>query len=347
MVKTVNESDRDFGRGCRTSRMTQTELARRLGVSQMTISRVLNNQPGVSEKLKAKICQAMNRNDYVLDQIATGLRSKRTNVIGLVIPDVSNTYFPEITRVIEHRAREHGYRTILSNTGESYEVEQAEISLMRGFRVGGLIIAPAGGSADVAAYRKLQQFEVPFVFVDRIKKGIDCSYVLTDEEKGTLKIGRYLAGKGYRRWGYLAGPAGVSSSEAHLRGMRRGLAEAKGPRMSMVRAGFQEPDGYRAIRELLRKAKPDVVVAINDLVAVGAFRYFKEHGIRVPQDIALVGFSDLQLMDLLEVPLTTVREPTAEIGRRAIEILLEEIIDPGRPKQKIALEPELILRESA
>lgn len=315
----------------------------------MTISRVVNGQSGVGKKLRTKILKAMGRSDYVPDYIASGLRTRVTSVMGLVIPDVSCSYFSEMAKVIQGRARKAGYSTILSHSDESYEVECVEINLLRGFRVSGLIIAPSGDQDDVDIYRRLQTYRLPFVFIDRMKKHVDCSYVLTDETKGALLLGNYLISKGYRRWGYLKGPKGVSSSEWHEAGLRQSLKESDGTSCSItsVRAGFMEEDGYRAAAKLLARYKPEVIVAVNDLAAIGALRYLKEKNIRVPKDIALAGFSDLASVDLLEVPLTTVREPFAEIGKRAIEILLQEIAEPGHAKQKVAMAPELVVRESA
>jgi len=324
-------------------------LARRLGISQMTVSRVLHNRPGVSTAMQKRIRQAMAKYDYIPDQIASGLRTETTNVIGLVIPDVSDSYFPAITKGVEAAARKYGYSIILSQSNESYEQECAEVNLLRGFRVKGLIIAPSGDQDDIDLYQSLQKYQVPFVFIDRIKQEISCSYVITDERRGASEIGKYLLEKGYRKWGYLKGPPGVFSSDEHEIGLRASLQERPGNDSAIisVNAGFQEADGYGAVKKLLKKTKPDVIVAINDLVAIGAFRYLKEKGIKVPADIALVGFSDLQSVDILEVPLTTVREATAEIGERAMNLLFREISDPECPKQSVVLRPKLIVRDSA
>lgn len=329
--------------------INQQVLARQLGVSQMTISRVLNDRPGVSQALKNKISAAIAKSDYIPDHIAVGLRINSTHVIGLIIPDVSNSFFPEITEKIENGAKEKGYRVILSHSYESYIQECKEINLLRGYRVDGFIIAPAGNQNEIEIYEKLQKLEIPFVFIDRIKKKIDCSYVISDTGAGALKIGRYLLKKGYRKWGYLRGPRGVSSSEEHLKGLQKSLKEAgrSSDIITSVRAGFSSKDGYRATKELLNKIKPDVIIAVNDPVAIGAYRFLKKEKVKVPEEVGLVGFSDLSFVDILDVPLTTVRESTADIGRIAIEILLKEISDSEREKQQILLAPKLIARASA
>ncbi len=330
-------------------KLTQQELAKRLGVSQMTVSRVLNGQTGVGKKLRSRVLQAVQEYDYVHDYIAAGLKTNATKVIGLVIPDVSNSFFPEVTKSIKEKSMEAGYSILLAHTEESYKLECEEINLLRGFKVEGLIIAPAGGQEDTQVYERLLRQGIPFVFIDRFKSRIDCSYVVTDMKQGAIQIGEYLFGKGYSKWGYLAGPKDVSVCNDHYEGLcevLRGHGESQ-ERIISVDAGFYEEDGYKAACKLMEKCRPDVIVAMNDAVAIGAYRFLKSKKISVPGDVALVGFSDLKAADLLEVPLTTVREATDDIGRRAIEILLEEIADPSRKARKEKLVPKLIVRKSA
>jgi DNA-binding LacI/PurR family transcriptional regulator len=328
-------------------KLDQKQLAKQLGVSQMTISRVLNNQPGVGKKLKARIQAAIKKYGYIPDHVASGLRSKSTRAIGLLIPDVSSSFFPEITKEIEKRAKAAGYSVILSHSYESYETECEAISLLRGFRVRGFIIAPAGSQNDVAIYERLQKAGIPFIFIDRMKTKINCNYVVSDIESGAANVGKYCAQKGYRKWGYLRGPHGISSSDEHYAGIRKSLKECglSADTLILVEAGFDEHDGYCAAKKLLEKRTPDVIIAVNDPVAIGAYRFLKEKKIRVPQDIALVGFSDLKGSDLVEVPLTTVREQTLRIGQEAFEVLLDAMSD-NRERRKIRLGTELIVRSS-
>ncbi len=331
------------------SSVTQKELADHLKISQMTISRVLNNRPGVGPKLKRTILEQIKRQGYIHDHIAAGLRSRATHTIGLIVPDITNSFFPEITRSIEMEARSEDYRVILTQNYESYEQEVNAISLLRGVRVEGMIIAPSGKQTEVRIYQELAELRIPFVFIDRIKEKVGCSYVVTDTEKGALELGRYLIRQRYKTWGYLRGPEGVSSSEDHRRGLYRSLTEAgRNPEeMIQVTAGFSEQEGNQGLRTLLERGKPDLIICINDPVAMGAYIHLKELKLRVPDDVALVGFSDLKWSGLLEVPLTTVKEPTAEIGRWAMRILLDEIKNPESPRQKMKLEPELVARQSA
>ncbi|UCG50343.1 MAG: LacI family DNA-binding transcriptional regulator [Phycisphaerales bacterium] len=315
----------------------------------MTVSRVIHGRYGVSERMRQKVLKAMKRRDYVPDLIAAGLRSKSTNVIGLVIPDICDHFFPEITRSIQIEASREDCSLILTHSNDSYALECHEINMLRGFKVKGLIIAPSGNQKDTGVYKLLRKHSIPFVFIDRIKNGVPCSSVATDSRKGAFLLGRYLAAKKYRKWGYLKGPAGVYSSDQHAKGLRDSLAEKGGESCSMVsvRAGFREKDGYAAVQKLRDKVNPDVIIGVNDLVAIGAYRFLREIGVRVPHDVALAGFSDLHSVDLLASPLTTVREPVEQIGRIAMELLLAQIREPGKKTQSILLEPHLVVRDSA
>jgi DNA-binding LacI/PurR family transcriptional regulator len=273
-----------------------------------------------------------------------------THTIGLIIPDVSNSFFPEITAAIEDRAKEKGYRVILAHSHEVYEQEVNEVNLLRGFRVDGFIIAPAGQQDDVDIYEKLQALSIPFVFVDRLKKRVQCSSVVTDIEDGAFQLGHYLLAKGYhQKWGCLLGPKGISSSDAFYEGLCQVFRETGwDPRQIVsVKAGFSEADGQKMTAELLKKSKPDVILAVNDCVAIGAYRYLKENRIKVPDDIAITGFSNLKSTDILEVPLTTVEEPTREIGQRAFDLLCERIEDVSAEVYTERLKPHLIVRGSA
>ena len=202
---------------------------------------------------------------------------------------------------------------------------------------------------EIDIYQKLQRLKIPFVFIDRIKRKINCSFVVTDIEGGAIEIAKYLIKKGYKQWGYLAGPRGISSSDEHSNGLKNCLSTSglDVSSMIMVRAGFDEEHGYKAIQKLLSQTTPDVIVAVNDPVAIGAYRFLKEKGVKVPQDIGLVGFSDVESSDILEVPLTTVREKTDLIGQKAVTLLLDEISSSVPTRQKLKITGELIIRNSA
>ena len=326
----------------------QQEIAQRLGVSQMTVSRVVNNRSGVGKKLRAKILKEIRKSGYVLDNIAAGLRGVGTKIVGLIIPDVSNSFFPEITTAIETIARENGYWVTLAHSHEDYTLECEAIDMLRGFRVEGFIIAPSGGQNDVDIYQTLDKMGTPYVFIDRLKSKLNCNSVVTDTCHGALELGNYLVFKGYRKWGYLTGPKGLCNSSQHSRGLKQSIKSIGSDiEIFSVTAGLEEKDGYQAAGKLLEKFSPDVIIGFNDPVALGTYKYLEERKIKIPRDVALCGFSDLKSSRLLEVPLTTVSEETTEMGSRAFEILKNLIENPNSEIQNIKLKPTLQKRKSA
>ena len=328
---------------------TQKKLAEKLGISQMSISRVINNRPGVGLKLKQKVLEVMKKSNYIHNRIASGLVSKATKIIGLIVPDITSSFFPEIAKSVEEKARENEYRIILAQSYESYLRECEEINLLLGFYVEGVIIAPAGNQNEIEIYQRLKDLKIPFVFIDRVKEKIKCSSIVTDTKKGAYLLGKYLIRKKYKKWGYLRGPKGIYTSKEHFAGLKKSLQESDKSRnvITSIHAGFFEKDGYRATKRLLAKVKPDVIIGVNDPVAIGAYRFLKENGIKISQDIALAGFSDIKTASIIEPSLTTVKEFPSKIGKKAVEILIEEIQNPEQKKQAIKIEPVFVMRESA
>ncbi len=329
--------------------MNQKDLARLLGVSQMTISRALNNLPGISPALRTKILRTMRQHDYVRDRGAARLRGSSGRVIGVIVPDIVSSFFPDLIGGIQSAADAAGYLLLLANSRESYADEVRQIDLLREFKVDGLIIAPAGPPGSTAVYRRLAEKGVPFVFIDRCKPRVHASYVVSDTRGGAFILGQYLAGKGYRNWGYLAGPADISSAREHGAGLRAAFAQTGLPdgNWRSVAAGFDEASGFHAANRLLDESSPDLIVAVNDAVAIGAYRALRQRGLNVPGDMALAGFSDLHGSDLLPAPLTTVRERTEEIGPRAFALLLRRIRHPDAAPEGVRLPAELLPRASA
>lgn len=333
----------------RKKAVTQKDLARQLGVSQMTISRVRNGVPGVSKKLRETIQSAMQRHDYVRDRVAARLRGAPGKVIGLVIPDIHCSFFPDLVSGIQRAADGEGYVLLLAYSRETYEDEVREIDKLREFQVDGMIIAPSGSARQADVYRRLLSSGPPFVFMDRRKPGVACSSVVSDTRGGAKKLGEYLAQRGYRRWGYLSGPRGISSSIEHAEGLRAAFAAAglAAGDFKAVEAGFYEDGGYEATQRLLACFKPDVIVGVTDAAALGAFRLLRERGLSVPGDIALAGFSNFHDSDLLAVPLTTVREHTEDMGPRAFALLSQHLKNPDARPARVRLPTELVIRASA
>lgn len=330
---------------------TQHEIAKALGVSQMMVSRALNNKPGVEEKKREEILEFAEKFGYRPNRLARSLITKKSNIVGLIIPSVTYSFFPEITNSIEKFARARGYRIILCHTNEHYEQEEEDIGLLREMRVDGLIITPASDRRDTALYRTLQKEEFPIVLIDRYFEDFNCNCVVTNNFNGAYQMVQHLLRTGYRQIAHIQGPPDASSSREIFKGYQKALLEhsiAYDPEI-VIQGGFEEQDGYKAAKRLLelrREKKISAIFCVSDPVAIGAFSCLKEHGVRVPDDIALAGFSDIKGAAMLAVPLTTVREQTHELGKQAVQMLIDEIEHGVKKPKKVLLEPTLVIRSS-
>ena len=325
---------------------TQRDVAKRFGVSQMTISRALNDRPGVSQKLKKKILFYIEKQVFSTNRIAGSLASGRTKIIGLLVPSVSYSFFPEITDRIEELCRKQNYNTILCHTGEDYERMVKEIRLLMGLRVAGLIITPPARTQKIAIYVELTKKKIPFVFIDRYLSKLENSYVVTDARKGAYEAVKYLIGIGHRKILFIKGPPKTSSAREVYSGYVKALKENELEK-NVISGGFEEKDSYKAIKEMINKnIKPTAIMAVNDPAAIGALEAFHELKVKVPDDISLVGFSDIAISSKIKVPLTTVREDTESMGEKAASILFRMIEERKKIIEKIRLAPKLIIRES-
>jgi len=326
---------------------TQKTIARRFNISQMSVSRILNDRPGVSKELKRKVLSYVENEGCYINRIASSLISGKTNMIGLLVPSMSYSFFPEITDRIEDLCQRNNYYPIIFHTSEDYNRMANGVKLLIEMRAEGLIITPPARSQGNDIYRQLIRMKIPFVFIDRYVPGIRSSYVVTDAIGGSRKAVEYLAGLGHKRILHVRGPAKSSAAEEVYRGYREVMREKGLGEMTTDGGSYEEKGGYEAAREILRKGmKPTAVFAINDPVAIGVMEALDELGIGVPEDISVMGFSDINMSSRLKIPLTTMKEYPQKIGEKAFSIL-REMIRNGKPVvRNIRIDSDLIIRES-
>ncbi len=332
-------------------RITVEEVAREVGLSAMTVSRVLNNQPNVSEKTRKRVLETTRRLGYTPNQIAKSLVLRKTQTIGVVVPEITHSFFPEAIRGIEEVTYRLGYHLILMHSAEDARREEDAIRTLEAKRVDGILISMAQTVEDYRLYKQIVRQGIQVVFFDRCVSGLGASCVSIDDEESARRITEHLVGHGYRRIAHLRGPSRVSIGAARLQGFRKALKQNS---MSVadeliVESGFHESGGYEAMRRLLDlppERRPRAVVAINDPAAFGAMKAIAERGLRVPEDIARVGFSDDIRSELMPTPLTTIRQPAYDVGRRAAQQLFAEIERTSNPVDQITVKAELVIRRS-
>jgi LacI family transcriptional regulator len=326
-------------------------IASELGVSITTISKVLNNHDDISPATRARVMAKVDELGYRPNAVARSLTLRRTHTLGMVIPDLLHSFFVEIIAGIESVASERGYGLLLCSSGENPAKERSELQLLHGRQVDGIVLASAHGSGNAEILRELHAHGTGLVMIDRDDyPAIPCHRVLTDDEQvGVLATGHLLAA-GRRSIAHLAGPR-----LAHARRREKGWKDtlrAAGIRIPAdwtITGGFMEVDGYRAMKRVLSlRPRIDAVFAVNDPAAIGAMRAIWEAGLKIPDDIAVVGAGDVIHGELLKVPLTTVSWSRSELGREAAELLLDaaERNGNGNEPRRVIIPPHLVIRES-
>ena len=330
---------------------TMKRIALDLGVSITTVSKVLNNREDIGEATRARVLARVAELGYQPNAVARSLTLRRTHTLGVVIPDLMHSFFVEIVAGLESVASARGYGLLLCSSNEDPAKERAEIDLLRQRQVDGIVLASVNASGNTDLLQRLRAQNIGLVMIDRDDHpAVKCDRVVTDD----VAVGRlattHLIEQGRTAVGHIAGPA-IAHARRRAEGYRSALKQRRAPARPewLVRGGFMEHDGYRAMRALLAvKPRVDAVFAANDPSAIGAMKAVWEAGLRVPEDIAIVGAGDIALGDLLRVPLTTVGWSRDEQGKRAAELLLDRLgPEPSNEFRSVVIEPRLIVRRSS
>jgi len=328
---------------------TIVDIARKLGVAPSTVSRALSDEPGVRKATKEKIKKLAKELRYSPNPIARSLRSSRTTTIGVIVPEIKHDFFASAISGIEEVAYHSGYTIIVCQSNESYEREVVNTNAMMHHRVAGVIVSVSQDTKSGEHFKSLLNQKVPLVFFDRACDDVDASKVVIDDCKSAYAAVMHLIQRGYRRIAHFAGPRELGICIRRRSGYLKALQESgiTLPENFVKYGGLHEEDGYRSMESMLREGvRPDAIFAVNDPVAIGAFQKIKEAGLRIPADVAIVGFSNNKITALVDPPLTTVNQPSFEMGKRAAQILVDTIKGGVAEPRTIVLETDLIVRGS-
>lgn len=323
---------------------TIREVAATAGVSVGTVSNYLNARVTVAASTAARIQEAIDLLGYRVDASARAFRTRQTNSIGLVVPNVTNPYFAEIARAVAHSLWKHGIQTFLCDAADDEAVEHAHVEQLIGRRVDGILVSYASEPGRILD--QVEGLGIPIVFIDRAVPG--CNSVETDNRFGGALAARHLIALGHRRVGVLAGamrlPNILERVQGFIDGMRvNGIEVSEGD----VLGGPQAAELGRRARELLdRPTVPTAIFATNDIVAIGAWRTLVEMGVHVPEEISLVGFDDIEMSRLTVPDLTTVAQDKIGIGQVATTLLLNVMRGTADTARHVHIEPHLIVRGS-
>jgi LacI family transcriptional regulator len=326
---------------------TMNDVARAAGVSVATVSRALSNDgAGVSPALRERVLAAVAELDYHPNHLPRNLRARSSRTIGLVISDIDNPFFTAIARGAEDVAHRHGYTMVLSNTDEDPEREAICLQTMAAERAAGVVLASTG--VHTSGVRRLISTGIPVVALDRRISGAHVDTVVVDNETAAYEAVRHLASLGHRRVAMVGGPGKVSAIREREAGYERAVRD-RGLERGLLRQGdLREPGGRRATLELLREPeRPTAIFSVNNLTTIGVLHALRELGLRAPDDVSVIGFDDIPTGDLLDPPLSVVRQPTYQLGARAAELLLRRVAQPDAPVQEVVLAASLVLRPSS
>jgi LacI family transcriptional regulator len=326
---------------------TIKDVANRAGVSISTVSHVINNSRAVSEESRQRVEEAMAELDYQPNTLARSLRRQQTQSIGMIVPDIANPFFAEIARGIEDSSFQQNYSIILCNSEGDLEKQVAYTNLLIQNQVAGIVFVAAGVSTELV--EDLQHREVPLVVVDRAVPRVEVNSVMTNHNQGGRLATQHLIDLGHRRIACISAGSGLSPSADRVTGYMETLWENNMPvnKKLIMHGDFQYESGYKAVHKLLDLPEPPTAVfACNDLMAVGCISAAAERGLRVPQDLSVVGFDNVRLASFTNPPLTTVSQPMRQIGTLALELLMERINDIDSPVRIEQLDTELVVRRT-
>ena len=325
------------------------DVARRAGVAPITVSRCINNSGYCSPETRARVEAAVAELGFVPNRLASGLRSKRTNTLALVLTDITNPYFTTIARGVEDTASEAGYTVVFCNTDESPAKEKMYLQMLLEKRVDGILLVPALSERESVAFIKKQ--DIPIVVLDRRVPNLRTDVVRCDSEGGAYQLTHLLISLGHRDIAILNGPSGVSTADDRLQGYRKALSEA-GIASSAGRefhGMFQQESGFEMTqRAMAQTPRPTALFAANNFIAFGALKALRELELRVPEDVAVVGFDDLPSALVTFPFLTVAAQPAYEMGTTATEILLKKLGGGAAERyREVVLPAEIVVRESS
>jgi LacI family transcriptional regulator len=326
---------------------TMRDVADQAKVSISTVSHVINNTRFVDPETRLRVVSAIETLGYRPNSVARSLRRRETATLGLLVPDAANPFFAEAARAVEDAGFAEGYSVILCNSDGSEEKEVTYLNVLLSKQVDGLILMSLGSSLN--ALQLALDADVPVIVVDRELDDARADQILIDNEQGGNLAGQYLTKLGHRQIACICGPTTLALGVGRLKGFRRALEEARVslPPEAIAYGDFQYSSGETAMQTLLtRDLKFTALFAANDMMAFGAISVLNRSGLRVPDDVSVIGFDDIPLSQGWLPSLTTIAQPTPDLGRLSIQALLARIRSPSKPRIRIILPTRLVERAS-
>ncbi|SJZ32816.1 transcriptional regulator, LacI family [Selenihalanaerobacter shriftii] len=327
--------------------VTIKDIAKESGVSITTVSRVLNDKPDVSSKTKEKVKEVIDRLGYKPSGVARGLVLQKTYTIGLIIPDISNPFFPEVARGIEDKAKEMDYSVIFCNTDNDHLAEKEAIKLMKSKQVDGILLSLSIENKE--ELKKLEEDDFPVVQIDRKVPNSELPSVTIDNVLSAYNATEHLIQLGHTQIVHITGDLGTKTAQDRLKGFKKAIngSEISYKEEWILEGDYSKESGYNLMKSLLKEPpQPTAIFAANDLMAIGAYGAAYDLGLEIPEDISIVGHDDIDIASVIRPGLTTMVQPKYELGKKAAEILIDELERKNIDKKDEILQPKLIERDS-
>lgn len=330
---------------------TIKDIARELNLSTSTVSRALNDRWDINRETRDKVLEAAKKLNYKPNLMSLGLKRSQTYTIGVIIPEFVNSFFAEVINGINSVLQNQNYQLLICQSNESWEAEQNNIRFLESRYVDGYLVSVSHDAANREYYSGLLEKGTPLVFFNRICEGVAAPRVIVDDHKWAYEATEHLIRQGCRRIAHLKGPDNLSVTTHRLSGYLDAIKSYGLPMDDslVVPSGIFLKDGEAAAARILQMPeRPDGIFAVNDPAAIGAMRILKRNGVRIPEDMAVVGFSESPMATVIEPNLSSVAQPTFEIGASAARLILEWIQSERIPRTgQIILDATLNIRESS
>ncbi|WMN11235.1 LacI family DNA-binding transcriptional regulator [Marivirga salinae] len=334
--------------------ITIKDIAKELGVSPSTVSRALKDHPDISQETKKQINDLAQKLNYQPNTVALSLRQSKTNTLGVIIPEIAHFFFSAVISGIEDIAHDAGYHVIITQSNESFEREVMNTKALFNSRVDGILMSVSRETENYDHLQSLLDYEIPLVFFDRIIDSLNACKVIVNDEQGAYEATTHLIEQGCYRIAHLAGPQNLAISKNRLNGYKAALADNR----YMIDENLVKVCGLGTFEEaesitneiLDYRFPPDAIFANNDVAAYGAMIAIRKKKLRIPEDIAIVGFSNWRFSSLIQPALSSVTQPGFKMGQEATRLLMKQINkekDEESITETISLKTNLVVRESS
>lgn len=330
---------------------TIKDIAKALGVSISTVSRALNNKYDVNSKTRQLVIDRAAAMGYRPNPIARKLISRKSFLIGVIVPEFTNSFFPEVIRGMQKYLAPRQYQLLIMSSEEDASIELENLKTMEASMVDGILISLTGKEANAAYINNLLENDMPIVMFNRVNEAAECPKVVFNDYKWAYLATEHLIERGYKRILHFCGNPSASFAAHRIQGFKDAMQQYQLPcsEASLVECGLFTPGAEACMEQLLAARQvPEAIFAVNDPAAIGAIRVLKHNGYRVPEDVAVVGFSECVFADLIDPPLTSIAQPTEELGVKAATLLLENIANAAMDTQRtVVLDGKLNIRRSS